>query len=328
MNGRYHVLQSPPDTVIANRFQHVAVTYDQASGAGILYLNGRVVAQAQWKSFPPKTKGDLWISCRPFSHPGDFTYNTFFAGLLDEIAIYNRALPAGEIQACCNAVMAVQNIPSSPPTPAIGAADLVGLQAFESLLNKNQRLVMQWTDRKFRSFFDQRTFDGWSNNERAGLEKRLIDTLGGPRSDEYYQAINTLAALHSVNALPALREIAFDHREKDNRDRWMAVRALGLVDDRQSVPEMIHLLYHSNANTRWWAQISLVRLTHRNFGNDWNAWGSWWNLQNGQPPFNPEIIRWSRTQVEPDQLAEGLAESDRKFLENIQSGTSGGSRPL
>jgi hypothetical protein len=118
--------------------------------------------------------------------------------------------------------------------------------------------------------------------------------------------------------VPALRELAFDRQEKDNRDRWMSVRALGLLGDRQSVPELIHLLYHSNANTRWWAQISLVRLTGRNFGKDWNAWGNWWNSQNGQPPFNPEIIRWSKTQAEPDKLAESLEESDRRFLGNLK----------
>jgi tRNA A-37 threonylcarbamoyl transferase component Bud32 len=319
MNGHYHVLRSPPDTVVANSFQHVAVTYDQATGAGILYLNGRVVAQSRWKSFPPKTKGDLWISCRPFSHPGDFTYNTFFAGLLDEIAIYNRALTAGEIQTYYNAVRTGKNLQSNQPTPTIAATDLVRLNAYWNLLNEDQRLVAQSTDRNFSRFFDARTFDGWSNNERAGLERRLIDTLKGPHTTEYYQAISTLAALRSTNALPALRELAFDRREKDNRDRWMAVRALGIIGDRSVVPDMVHLLYHRNLDTRWWAQISLVRLTGRNFGKDWNAWGNWWNSQNGQPPFNPEIIRWWSGQAEPDTLAHSFDESDRRHFQNLSN---------
>jgi len=220
-----------------------------------------------------------------------------------------------------------QAVTQAPP-PMIAATDLVNPRASWNLLNEDQRLMAQWTDSRFHRFFDERTFDGWSNNERAGLERRLIDTLKGPRSDEYYQAINSLAALRSINALPALREIAFDHREKDNRDRWMAVRTLGLLGDRQSVPEMIHLLYHYNVNTRWWAQISLVRLTGQNFGKDWRAWGSWWNLQNAQPQFNPEIIHWSSDQAEPDKLAESLAESDRRFLANIQgNGSSTNDRP-
>ncbi|MGO9587745.1 MAG: protein kinase domain-containing protein [Limisphaerales bacterium] len=328
MDGHYHVLRSPPDTVVANSFQHVAVTYDQASGTGILYLNGRVVAQSRWRSFPPKTKGDLWISYRPFSHPGDFTYHTFFAGLLDEIAIFNRALTTSEIQTYYNAVMTGGNLQPYSPAPAMAVSPFVNPGALGNLLNEDQRLVEQYTERKFHSFFDERTFDGWSNNERAGLERRLIDALKGPRSDEYYQAINSLAALSSVNALPTLREIAFDRREKDNRDRWMSARALGLLGDKQSVPEMIHLLYHYNSTVRWWAQISLVRLTGQNFGGDWQAWGKWWNSQNNQPPFKLEIVRWSKTQVEPDQLAENIAESDRSFLANIQGrGSSTNDKP-
>ena len=168
--------------------------------------------------------------------------------------------------------------PKQKPTQTIGATDLVSSNAFGNLLNEDQRLVAQWTDRKFHGLFDER----------------------------------------STNALPALRDIAFDRRERDNRDRWMSVRSLGLLGDKQSVPEMIHLLYHYNSNTRWWAQISLVRLTGQNFGTDWTAWGNWWNSHNGQPPFNPEIIRWSRNQAEPGELAERLAESDRKFLEGLK----------
>lgn len=185
-------------------------------------------------------------------------------------------------------------------------------------LNADQQAVLDWTDRQFRGFFDGRSFDGWSDKERADLESRLVDTLKGPISREYYQSINSLAALHATNALPALRVIALERRDKDNRDRWMAIRALGMIGDRASVPELIHLVYHGNSNTRWWAQISLVRITGKNFGSDWNVWGTWWNEQKGEPPFHPEIIRWWNGQADPDKLASSLAESDEKFLSGIR----------
>lgn len=188
-------------------------------------------------------------------------------------------------------------------------------------LNDDQRAILAWTDRQFRSFFDARTFDGWSAEERGNLEKRLIDALSGPRSRDYYQAINSLAALRSTNGLPKLREIAFDRAEKDNRDRWMAIRAIGIIGDQTAVPELAHLVYHGNTNTRWWAQISLVRLTGQNFAKDWNAWGKWWNDQNGQPPFKPEIIRWWSGQASPDELAASLDESDQKFLAGLKRPT-------
>ncbi|MFA7342664.1 MAG: DUF4019 domain-containing protein [Terrimicrobiaceae bacterium] len=197
-------------------------------------------------------------------------------------------------------------------------------EGWKTLLNDDQRRIVEWTDRQFRGYFDQRAFDGWSDRERADLEKRLIDTLKGPRTREYYQAINSLAALGSQRALPDLRAIAFDRREKDNRDRWMAIRALGILGDKTAVPELAHLVYHGNTNTRWWAQISLVRLTGQNFGKDWNAWGKWWNESGGQPPFTPEIVRWWSGQGAPETLAGTLEEGDRKFFEKLEASATGG----
>jgi hypothetical protein len=195
-----------------------------------------------------------------------------------------------------------------------GGAD--GGQA-DSLLNDQQRAILAWTDRQFRSFFDRRNFSGWSDKERADLEGKSLDALNGPRNQEYYQAIGTLAALRSQKAVKPLLAIAADRAEKDCRDRWMAIRALGIIGDKQVVAELIPLVYHGNTNTRWWAQISLVRLTGQNFGSDWPAWTNWWNNQGGQPPVTSEIVRWWSGQPEPDKLAETLTASDHKFLEQI-----------
>ena len=114
------------------------------------------------------------------------------------------------------------------------------------------------------------------------------------------------------------RKILIVRLEGSNRHNWMAIRALGIIGDRTAVPQMIHALYHNSDYVRWSAQIALVRLTGQNFGNDWKKWGSWWNSQNRQPPFNPEIILWWRGQAEPEELAQDLAESDQKFLEGIR----------
>jgi hypothetical protein len=195
---------------------------------------------------------------------------------------------------------------------------------FEKLLNADQRTVSNYINHKFARFADERNFDSWSAGDRKSLEKRMLDTLNGPPADDYFQAINTLAALHSTNALPHLRKLAFEHRdtlvklEKSNRPRWMAIRALGVMGDKLAVPGMIHLLYHNNSYVRWSAQIALVRLTGQNFGSDWRAWGKWVSSQRGYPPFNPEPVRWWRGQAEPDQLANDLAEADQRFLDNIK----------
>lgn len=186
-------------------------------------------------------------------------------------------------------------------------------------LNADQQAVLQWTDRQFRSFFDRRNFAAWSAEDRDKLEASLLDALQGPRSREYYQAINSLGALKSQKAVQPLLAIAAERREKDNRDRWMAIRALGMIGDKTVVPELIHLVYHGNVNTRWWAQIALVQLTGVNFGNDWKAWGKWWTDQGGRPEFNPEFVAWYKDPEfsDPSKINETLKTSDTKFLESI-----------
>lgn len=199
-----------------------------------------------------------------------------------------------------------------PVTPAAAVST--------SGLNEDQKLVMAWTDRQFRSFLDRRTFDGWSEQQRADLERSLLQTLDGPQTREYYQAINSLGALRSIKAVQPLLTIAIDRREKDCRDRWMATRALGMIGDKSVAPALIHLVYHGNVNTRWWAQIALVQLTRVNFGKDWQAWGNWWTAQGGQPAFDPEFVRWYTDPElgDPSRVERALALRDQQFLDSIR----------
>ena len=111
-NRNNHFLRSGCGTIVANVFQHVAVTYDKASGIGTLYVNGTIVAQSQLGRYIPLTKGDLRLGNRP-SNPGDATFNRFFCGLMDEVAIYNRALSASEI----GGIIVCQNNDEPLPAP-------------------------------------------------------------------------------------------------------------------------------------------------------------------------------------------------------------------
>jgi hypothetical protein len=102
-NGNLHYLTSPSGLVTGGKFQFVALTYDKTTGQALLYLDGTVVAQTQLDtpiSFD-SINGDIWIGHRnpAGDTPGAWSYNKFFSGLLDEIAIYNRALSAEEIKA-------------------------------------------------------------------------------------------------------------------------------------------------------------------------------------------------------------------------------------
>jgi len=116
-DGNAHGLYSPLHAVWPGEFQHVALTYDKNSGVGRLFVNGCVVAQDNLGSFTPQTSYDLLVSRRPGDHPGDWTYNAFFSGLLDEISIYNRALSAEEIKA----IGTEENHGDPLPPPRIGS---------------------------------------------------------------------------------------------------------------------------------------------------------------------------------------------------------------
>ena len=47
-SGGSHMIWSSPGVLVANQFQHIALTYDETSGLGTLYVNGSVVAQSVW----------------------------------------------------------------------------------------------------------------------------------------------------------------------------------------------------------------------------------------------------------------------------------------
>jgi hypothetical protein len=91
--GGLHIFASPTGIVKAGILQHVALTYDKASGVGKIYYNGSLVASNNLGSFTPKTDTALLLGARI-----DFG-DVYYQGVIDEPAIFNRALSASEIQA-------------------------------------------------------------------------------------------------------------------------------------------------------------------------------------------------------------------------------------
>jgi hypothetical protein len=94
--GGDHVIQTSTGVLTNGGFQHVALTYDKASGTARLFLNGAMVVQTAFATFIPETSQDLYIGYRPNFVPfGPYAFN----GLIDEVTLYSRALTAPEIQA-------------------------------------------------------------------------------------------------------------------------------------------------------------------------------------------------------------------------------------
>ncbi len=97
--------------------------------------------------------------------------------------------------------------------------------------------------------------------------------------------------MRSEKAIPELLKIAIGPAAAgDNRPRWMAARALGLIGKPNVVPELVPLTYHYDWDTKFWAQISLVRLTGVNFADDVAAWSQWWESHGGRPPISERLV--------------------------------------
>jgi hypothetical protein len=93
-NGRWHQLGTSAGVVASNVFQYVALTYDRKSGDAKIYCNGDVVSKQDVGHFAPQTGYNLYLGKRPLTQ-GD---TDVFAGLLENAAVYNRALSEDEIQ--------------------------------------------------------------------------------------------------------------------------------------------------------------------------------------------------------------------------------------
>jgi hypothetical protein len=82
-----------PSALPVNTWTHLAATYD---GSFVrLYVNGVQVASAA-------RTGDLATSTLPLFIGGNTYYGYYFAGLIDDVRVYNRALTPAQIQADMN----------------------------------------------------------------------------------------------------------------------------------------------------------------------------------------------------------------------------------
>ncbi len=114
-----HVVGTTTAVLTANQWQHVAVTYDGQSGAAAVYVNGASVATANLGTFNPQTPFfGVLLGQRPVQSTDSLGGRTF-AGAMDEVEIFNRALAATEIQAIYNAANYGKCRPGQtpPPTP-------------------------------------------------------------------------------------------------------------------------------------------------------------------------------------------------------------------
>ena len=94
-SGNGHAWHTANNLISTSSFQYVAMTYDKNSGTAVLYINGVAAASQNFGSVTPQTTYPVSIGRRTASIGGN---GDTFGGLIDELAIYNRALSAAEIE--------------------------------------------------------------------------------------------------------------------------------------------------------------------------------------------------------------------------------------
>jgi hypothetical protein len=94
-SGAWHTIQTEAGIVTVNVFQHVALTYDKTTAVAKMYCNGEVVLEQKMGKFKPRTTYDLYLGRRLPTRGESYV----FAGLIDEVSIYKRALSDREITA-------------------------------------------------------------------------------------------------------------------------------------------------------------------------------------------------------------------------------------
>ncbi len=181
--GSWHTIYTGAGVVASNVFQHVALTYDKASGVAKMYCNGAVVLQQTVGSFTPQTTYNLFLGSRPQTYA--------WAGLMDEVTIYSRALSSNEIAVIYNTGSGGK----CPLPPAIlsqptnQTASVGGTVTFRVSASGTQPLFYQWS-------FNGTNISGATNTSLALTNVQPIQT-----GTYVVQVANVAGSTNSANAV-------------------------------------------------------------------------------------------------------------------------------
>ena len=104
-----------PSALALNTWTHIATTYD---GAALrLYVNGALAATKAITGTMPSTANPLRIG-------GNAVWGEYFAGLIDEVRVYNRPLSEAELKTDMNTAVGSGGPPPGDTTPPSAPANL------------------------------------------------------------------------------------------------------------------------------------------------------------------------------------------------------------
>ena len=146
--GVAHSFNTAAGVYAGQQWQHLALTYDAATGLGRLFRNGQLVKEQALGSFAPQTSYDVWLGSDPDRN--------YLSGDFDEISFYDRALTAGEIQGIYNAgAFGKSPVPANSAPIVDAGADqsayagigiaLAGTATDDGMPNPPETLTYQWS---------------------------------------------------------------------------------------------------------------------------------------------------------------------------------------
>ena len=172
------------------------------------------------------------------------------------------------------------------------------------VLARQRRVALQATLRELGSEDRARRF--WAAHLLAELPylesiPDLVDALDSPELPLRRASVRALAAVGTMNTAATVEQLRPNLLPGVPRHpRRLVVEALAATRAKPIVPILLELLRDGDARVVRIASRGLVEATGRSFGNDLNAWESWWSTHRG------------RSRIEWLMEAVGTSESDAR----------------
>jgi hypothetical protein len=175
---------TPPNVPANNTWQHIAGTYNGALGLMKFYLNG--VERSSDSTAPTQlfsNTRDVTIGSRQLSNGPE---NLNFDGWIDEVAIYNRALPASEILAHFNAAFTSSSASGVDTNDAAFGLELISTEVLPEPSVSFNELSSSTNSAFWLELINSGTGD-------VDLGGYVIARLGGTTNREYMLPAQTLS---------------------------------------------------------------------------------------------------------------------------------------
>jgi hypothetical protein len=118
-------------------------------------------------------------------------------------------------------------------------------------------------------------YDTASKEQKDAMVEKWIQEIHGL---DYEKAVLATAAIGDVKAHQAIGVLTKVATAKggDNRIKWIAVRGLAKMADRETLSTLITLIDHNNKNVRIYAKVGLAEITGQFFGDSKEQWLKCW----------------------------------------------------